>query len=81
KQPVTARDDIIRFEGIVKHFGGAQALAGASLIVRRGTIHGLVVQNGAGKSTLIKLLAGRGGGSAAEKPEGANSTSADMALS
>ncbi|MBY5793681.1 ATP-binding cassette domain-containing protein [Rhizobium leguminosarum bv. viciae] len=58
KQPVTARDDIIRFEGIVKHFGGAQALAGASLIVRRGTIHGLVGQNGAGKSTLIKLLAG-----------------------
>ncbi len=47
KQPVTARDDIIRFEGIVKHFGGAQALAGASLIVRRGTIHGLVGQNGA----------------------------------
>lgn len=46
KQPVTARDDIIRFEGIVKHFGGAQALAGASLIVRRGTIHGLVGQNG-----------------------------------
>ncbi|MGO7397400.1 sugar ABC transporter ATP-binding protein [Rhizobium ruizarguesonis] len=58
KQPVTARDDIIRFEGIVKHFGGAQALAGASLIVRHGTIHGLVGQNGAGKSTLIKLLAG-----------------------
>lgn len=24
KQPVTARDDIIRFEGIVKRFGGAQ---------------------------------------------------------
>ncbi|MBX4923473.1 sugar ABC transporter ATP-binding protein [Rhizobium bangladeshense] len=58
KQPVTARDDIIRFEGIVKRFGGAQALAGASLIVKRGTVHGLVGQNGAGKSTLIKLLAG-----------------------
>ncbi|OEC95989.1 MULTISPECIES: sugar ABC transporter ATP-binding protein [unclassified Rhizobium] len=58
KQPVTAKDDIIRFEGIVKRFGGAQALAGASLAVRRGTIHGLVGQNGAGKSTLIKLLAG-----------------------
>ncbi|MDK4742463.1 sugar ABC transporter ATP-binding protein [Rhizobium sp. CNPSo 3464] len=57
-QPVKARDDIISFEGIFKHFGGAQALAGASLIVKRGTIHGLVGQNGAGKSTLIKLLAG-----------------------
>ncbi|MDL2403336.1 sugar ABC transporter ATP-binding protein [Rhizobium mayense] len=57
-QPAKAQDDIIRFEGIFKHFGGAQALAGASLIVKRGTIHGLVGQNGAGKSTLIKLLAG-----------------------
>ena len=50
--------DIVRLDGIVKRFGGAQALAGASLVVRRGTVHGLVGQNGAGKSTLIKLLAG-----------------------
>ncbi|RDJ11254.1 sugar ABC transporter ATP-binding protein [Rhizobium grahamii] len=50
--------DIIRFDRIVKRFGGAQALAGASLAVRRGTVHGLVGQNGAGKSTLIKILAG-----------------------
>ncbi|MGO4566046.1 sugar ABC transporter ATP-binding protein [Rhizobium sp. 2YAF20] len=50
--------DIIRLEGISKHFGGAQALADASLFVRRGSVHGLVGQNGAGKSTLIKLLAG-----------------------
>ncbi|PZM15342.1 sugar ABC transporter ATP-binding protein [Rhizobium tubonense] len=50
--------DIIRLEEISKHFGGAQALAGASLFVRRGSVHGLVGQNGAGKSTLIKLLAG-----------------------
>jgi ribose transport system ATP-binding protein len=44
--------------GIVKAFGGVQALAGATLIVDRGTVHGLVGQNGAGKSTLIKILAG-----------------------
>lgn len=50
--------DIIRLDAIVKRFGGAQALSGASLVVRRGTVHGLVGQNGAGKSTLIKLLAG-----------------------
>jgi ribose transport system ATP-binding protein len=49
---------IIRLENIVKRFGGAQALSGASLTVRRGSIHGLVGQNGAGKSTLIKLIAG-----------------------
>lgn len=49
---------VIRLTNIVKHFGGAQALRGASLTVERGSVHGLVGQNGAGKSTLIKLLAG-----------------------
>ncbi|MBL0371839.1 sugar ABC transporter ATP-binding protein [Rhizobium sp. KVB221] len=53
-----ASDAIIRLSNIVKHFGGARALDGASLTVMRGTVHGLVGQNGAGKSTLIKLLAG-----------------------
>jgi len=52
------RGDAIHLERIVKRFDGAQALSGASLRVRRGTVHGLVGQNGAGKSTLIKLLAG-----------------------
>ncbi|MDX3925745.1 MAG: sugar ABC transporter ATP-binding protein [Shinella sp.] len=55
---VVRSGEVIRLEGIVKHFGGSTALSGASLSVRRGTIHGLVGQNGAGKSTLIKLLAG-----------------------
>ncbi len=57
-EPAATGSDIIRFDRIVKRFGGAQALAGASLAVRRGTVHGLVGQNGAGKSTLIKILAG-----------------------
>jgi ribose transport system ATP-binding protein len=58
KQPAENDDVIIRFDRVVKRFGGAQALAGASVAIRRGTVHGLVGQNGAGKSTLIKLLAG-----------------------
>ncbi|KQS89496.1 MULTISPECIES: sugar ABC transporter ATP-binding protein [unclassified Rhizobium] len=56
--PETDAGLALNFQGIVKHFGGARALSGASLSVRRGTVHGLVGQNGAGKSTLIKLLAG-----------------------
>ncbi|EPE93760.1 sugar ABC transporter ATP-binding protein [Rhizobium grahamii] len=50
--------DILKLSQIVKTFGGARALDGAGLTVRRGTVHGLVGQNGAGKSTLIKVLAG-----------------------
>src|SRR5207244_2646437 len=42
-----------------KRFGGTQALAGASLEVRRGELLGLLGPNGAGKTTLIKAIAGR----------------------
>jgi ribose transport system ATP-binding protein len=41
-----------------KAFGGAQALDGVALQIRRGEIHGLLGHNGSGKSTLIKILAG-----------------------
>jgi len=43
---------------VAKHFGGVQALHGASLEVRRGTLHALVGENGAGKSTLGRIVAG-----------------------
>ena len=45
-------------EGMVKSFGGAQALKGVSLDLRPGEVHGLVGANGAGKSTMIRILAG-----------------------
>jgi len=37
---------------IRKSFGGVHALEGATLVVERGSVRGLVGQNGAGKSTL-----------------------------
>jgi simple sugar transport system ATP-binding protein/ribose transport system ATP-binding protein len=48
----------VEVRGVVKRFGGVQALRGVDLVVERGSIHGLVGENGAGKSTLGKILAG-----------------------
>jgi ribose transport system ATP-binding protein len=48
----------VTMKGVSKRFGPVQALDKADLLVKRGTILGLVGQNGAGKSTIIKILAG-----------------------
>ena len=39
-------------------FGGLQALSGAGVTVRRGTIAGLIGPNGAGKTTLFNVISG-----------------------
>ncbi len=41
-----------------KQFGTTTALAGASLTLRPGSIHGLLGENGAGKTTLMNVLIG-----------------------
>lgn len=51
-------DFVVEMRAIEKRFGGVQALDGADLLVRRGSIHALLGENGAGKSTLVKILAG-----------------------
>jgi ABC-type branched-subunit amino acid transport system ATPase component len=43
---------------VEKRFGGVRALAGVSMVVRRGDVVGLVGPNGSGKSTLIGVLSG-----------------------
>jgi ribose transport system ATP-binding protein len=50
--------DIVKLDGVEKHFGAVRALAGVDFPVRVGECVGLVGHNGAGKSTLMHVLAG-----------------------
>ena len=43
---------------IWKRFPGVIANAGATLSVKKGTIHAVLGENGAGKSTLMNILSG-----------------------
>ncbi|MEX2151626.1 MAG: ABC transporter ATP-binding protein [Steroidobacteraceae bacterium] len=49
---------MLRAGGLVKSFGGFQALAGCSLEIARQSITGIIGPNGAGKSTLFNVLGG-----------------------
>jgi simple sugar transport system ATP-binding protein len=48
----------LALRGIHKRFGATEALRGASLEVRPGTVHALLGENGAGKSTLMRIAFG-----------------------
>jgi ABC-2 type transport system ATP-binding protein len=48
----------IRTESLEKNFGGTKALAGLSLDLSAGLLHGLIGSDGAGKTTTLRLLAG-----------------------
>ena len=50
-------DDVIRARGLRKRFGETQALDGADITVRRGTVLGVLGPNGAGKTTAVRVLA------------------------
>jgi ABC-type sugar transport system ATPase subunit len=54
----SVRPAVLAVSGIVKNFGGVQALRGVDFSVYPGEIHALIGQNGAGKSTLVKILNG-----------------------
>ena len=49
-------DYLLQMNGIVKRFGGVNALNGIDIKVRPGECVGLCGENGAGKSTLMKVL-------------------------
>jgi branched-chain amino acid transport system ATP-binding protein len=51
-------EPLLRVEGVVKRFGGFQALGGVSLEVRPGERFGLIGPNGSGKTTLISCISG-----------------------
>lgn len=51
-------DTALALRGIAKRFGVTEALTGASVVVRRGTLHAVLGENGAGKTTLMRIAFG-----------------------
>ena len=56
--PAEAAPPLLAMHGVVKRFGGVQALRGVDFDLRQGEIHALLGENGAGKSTLMNVLSG-----------------------
>ena len=52
-------DEIIKIDGLVKHFGDVKAVDGVSFDVRRGELFAFLGVNGAGKSTTISIVCGQ----------------------
>ena len=55
---MSANAPLLALDSVSKRYDGVQALAGASLTVRAGTVHALLGENGAGKTTLMRIAYG-----------------------
>ena len=55
---MSARQPILRIEGLAKRFGGLEALGGVSLSVAHGDFRAIIGPNGAGKSTFFNTMTG-----------------------
>ena len=49
---------LLRTDGVMKAYGGVQALNGATISVEEGTVAGLIGPNGSGKTTLFNVITG-----------------------
>ncbi len=58
--PARAPDGQVLLEArrVRRHFGGVKAVDGVSMVVKAGTVHGLIGPNGSGKSTLVNVVSG-----------------------
>jgi ABC-type branched-subunit amino acid transport system ATPase component/ABC-type branched-subunit amino acid transport system permease subunit len=80
-----AGGDILNAKNVLMQFGGLKAINNVDLVVKRGTIHGLIGPNGSGKSTMMNVLTGIYVPTAGSIEFGGksvvNRTSSDIALS
>ena len=51
-------DDVLVVNNLAKHFGGLKAVDDISFVVKRGSVHALIVPNGSGKTTTLNVLSG-----------------------
>ena len=54
----TSSAPLLEVAAIAKHFGGVTAVSDLSMLVRTGSVAGLMGPNGAGKTTLVNLISG-----------------------
>ncbi len=56
--PGQGQDALLTANHVLMQFGGLKALNDVDLVVKRGTVHGLIGPNGSGKSTMMNVLTG-----------------------